>query len=119
MKKMVLVYVAGPYNSKTIFGKIYNILRARYWAKKIWRLGFAVICPHSNTAFFDYWRPIPESQIMTACVDMINRVDVVYVIPQSDKSRGVRAEINAAREINRRVILDFEKLKYYKIGRDQ
>jgi len=49
----MIVYVAGPYRAKTIFGVITNILRARRTAIKLWQHGYVAICPHLNTALFD------------------------------------------------------------------
>jgi len=50
---MNVAYVSGPYRAPTIEGIGRNIEAAREVAKALWRQGWAVICPHSNTAFFD------------------------------------------------------------------
>lgn len=50
---MNVAYVSGPYRAPTIEGIARNIEAARAVAKALWQQGWAVICPHSNTAFFD------------------------------------------------------------------
>jgi len=115
-REMILVYVAGPYNARTPLGVIYNILRARYWAKKIWRLGFSAFCPHSNSAFFNYGRRVPEKQIMAACVDMINRVDVLFVIPNSENSAGVKIEIEEAKRLGTPIVENLKELIFATIA---
>jgi hypothetical protein len=52
-KVLKIAYVAGPYRAKTKIGIILNILRARKVAKELWKMGYAVICPHSNSALMD------------------------------------------------------------------
>ena len=52
VKKKKLAYVAGPYRSKLgRLGILINIMRARKIARLLWKQGYAVICPHSNSAF--------------------------------------------------------------------
>ena len=43
--------MAGPYRADTIYGVAQNIQKARDVALRLWKLGYAAICPHSNTAF--------------------------------------------------------------------
>lgn len=50
---MRVAYVIGPYRAGTVRGIVENIRRAEEVALALWRLGFAVICPHKNTALFD------------------------------------------------------------------
>ncbi len=50
---MKIVYVSGCYRSKWgLIGKLLNIWHARRVAQQLWREGWAVICPHMNTALF-------------------------------------------------------------------
>ena len=50
---MLVAYVAGPYRSETIYGIEQNIQRAKRLAAELWKRGYAVICPHANSAFMD------------------------------------------------------------------
>lgn len=50
---MKIVYVSGPYRADTIAGMHRNIENARAVAEYLWKQGYAVICPHLNTAYMD------------------------------------------------------------------
>lgn len=50
---MKLGYVIGPYRAGSVWEITRNIERARECAAELWRMGAAVICPHSNTALMD------------------------------------------------------------------
>ena len=49
---MKVIYVAGKYTGKSEWETFLNIQHARVVAHDLWYKGWAVICPHSNTAFF-------------------------------------------------------------------
>ena len=49
---MRVAYLAGPYRAPTENALWENIMEARRIAVELWKLGYAVICPHTNTAFF-------------------------------------------------------------------
>ena len=54
MKTKYVAYISGPYRStEGINGIQENITRARNVATKYWRKGYAVICPHMNSAMMD------------------------------------------------------------------
>jgi len=48
-----LAYVSGPYSAGAKKKQIANIDAARRIAAELWDRGYTVICPHSNTAFFE------------------------------------------------------------------
>ena len=48
---MKLAYIIGPYRADTIYQIKKNIEKAEETALKYWKKGYAVICPHLNTAF--------------------------------------------------------------------
>lgn len=49
---MKVVYVAGPYRGPSEWAVKCNIEAAERVAIALWQQGYAVICPHKNTAFF-------------------------------------------------------------------
>jgi len=49
---MKIAYISGPYRADDIEGIQDNIYRARKVAVELWRMGYAVITPHLNTANF-------------------------------------------------------------------
>ncbi len=84
---MKLIYVAGKYRARTWFGKVWNILKARRAARRLWKTGWAVICPHMNTALFDEDCPYIEGD----CV-MVKRCDAIYMLKGWHDSEGARIE---------------------------
>jgi hypothetical protein len=43
------IYISGPLRGKTSYHTEMNIRAARDDAEVLWKLGFAVLCPHLNT----------------------------------------------------------------------
>lgn len=105
-QKMKVVYVAGPYRASNIFKQIHNIRRARRYARLMWWHGIVALCPHSNSAFFDDIDDI----ILPGCIELMLRCDAMFVIPDSDKSSGVKAEIAAARHRDMPIYTELHKL---------
>ena len=87
---MKLVYVAGPYRSSTEEGLYQNIQTAREYAKKLWQAGYAVICPHSNTAFMG--GVMPDEVFLDGTLEMLKRCDHIFMLPRWNESSGARAE---------------------------
>ncbi len=91
---MKIAYVAGPYRAKTIQGVVENIRRARELALRLWKLGYAVICPHSNTAFFD--GVCPDSVWLEGDIEILKRCDLVVLVDGWENSAGARREVEVA-----------------------
>lgn len=98
---MKLAYVAGPYRSKTgagdHFGTWQNILAAEKVAYELWEMGFAVICPHKNSAWFD--GVIPGKQFYEGDMEMLARCDLVVMVGGWENSVGATAERKEAVEL--------------------
>ncbi len=94
MKKEV-VYLAGPYRSpEGPWGIHENIQRARQIAIELWRMGYAVICPHCNTAFFD--GACHDDVWLEGDIAILRKCDIVVMMPRYLESEGARAEFIAA-----------------------
>lgn len=87
---MKLAYIAGKYRSDTISGIEENIALARRAAKKLWRDGYAVICPHLNAAFMD--GVVPDDVFLEGDIKMLNLCDVVFLLPNWRESEGAKRE---------------------------
>ena len=84
---MRVAYIAGPYRAKTSIGKLINIWKARKAAKKYWKMGYAVICPHSNSALFD--GVVDELTFLNGDLEILKRcVDVLVLLPKWEDSTG-------------------------------
>ena len=89
MKKMV--YVAGPYR-----GNIKkNIENAERKSIELIRQGFDVLTPHKNTAGYEKYEDgeITDQTWLIMDLAILARCDILYVLKNSDSSRGVQKEI--------------------------
>jgi len=90
---MKVIYVSGKYRAKTIFGVALNIWRARRASQRLWQEGWAVICPHMNTAFFD-----GEDIYIRGDCEFIKRCDAIYMLKNWQNSAGASIEFQVARD---------------------
>jgi hypothetical protein len=101
VKRMKIAYVAGPYRAKTKIGIIRNIVAARKVAKELWKMGYAAICPHSNTALFD--GICPDENFLQGDLDILQRCDIMVLVKGWEKSSGTRGEIEFA--VNNNILI--------------
>lgn len=104
-----IVYVAGPYRAKSVFGILRNIWRARRVSIKLWQLRLPNICPHMNSALIDY-NNVPDDLILPAYVDIMKKCTAVFVLPNYYYSSGTMEEIKQARIANIPVFYSWEDL---------
>ena len=95
-KSMKVAYVAGPYLGKTHWETLINIQRAELLAAKLWKLGFAVICPHKNSAWFSGLGD--EEMFYAGDIEILKRCDLVVLTDMWVYSPGTREEVHAAAE---------------------
>jgi len=94
--KMKIAYVCGPYRADTIVGTGDNIQRAKEAAKVLWKSGYAVLCPHMNSAMLDGL--VPDKQFLAAGLRMLEVSDVVFVLDKWSGSKGSVAEVKRAKK---------------------
>ena len=105
--QMKLVYIAGPYRAKTIYGVAQNIHNAAEVAIKYWKQGCAVICPHKNTGFLDGCTGELDDHIwLMGDLEMIRRCDAIVMMKNWKESAGARAELGLALSLKKEVIYD-------------
>jgi hypothetical protein len=92
---MEIAYIAGPYRAKTVFGVIRNILRARSVAKEYWRKGYAVFCPHLNSALMD--KVAPAQTFLNGDLEFLQYADIIGALSGWEKSKGTIGEIEFAK----------------------
>jgi len=91
MHNMKIAYVAGPYRAPTAAQRQDNIHRARQAAEALWKSGYAVLCPHLNTANMDGL--VEDEQFLQGCLEMVRRCDLVWLLPGWRKSEGTVREV--------------------------
>lgn len=109
---MKLIYVAGPYRSKLgVHGIVENIRAAEQAALQLWRMGYAVICPHKNTALFD--GAAPDDVWLKGDIVMLLRCDAVYCLPTWESSTGAQGEVKAAEGAGIPVLFSMESCRAF------
>lgn len=91
-----VAYVAGPYRSKGEWDLECKIASAEYVALNLWRMGYAVICPHKNTAHFGGAYGLPDQVWLDGDLSILARCDLIVAIPGWENSSGTIAELNFA-----------------------
>jgi len=104
MRRKQVAYIAGPYRAPDIYRTVQNIRKAEYYACKYWREGYAVICPHKNTALLDGWES--DTTWLEGAMELLRRSDVVVMIPGWEDSPGSRAEREEAYSLGKQVIYE-------------
>jgi len=94
-----VAYVAGPIRSKWRLKRWLNILRARKVAIKLWNAGFAVICPHLNSATLRH-HVKDEEQFVRGDLLLVEKCDFLVIVDGWENSVGTLNEITTARLLN-------------------
>ena len=93
---MRVMYVSGPFgHDDKIHGVQRNIIVASEVSLRLWANGWAVICPHKNTADFQHTR-IPWDTWMAGDLEFVRRSDAVMMLPGWELSPGAKLERNEA-----------------------
>jgi dienelactone hydrolase len=91
----LVAYVAGPYRDAR--GAHYvgdNITRARRVAADLWARGYAVLCPHLNTAHMGGL--CDDTAFLDGAIELMRRCDLVVLTPDWYQSSGAQAEVREA-----------------------
>jgi len=92
--RKLVVYVAGPFRGANAWEIEQNIRRAEELALQAWHAGFAVLCPHTNTRFFQ--GAAPDDVWLDGDLELLRRCDAVLLTNDWARSSGARAEVNFA-----------------------
>jgi hypothetical protein len=106
---MKVVYVAGPFRGPNAWEIEQNIRRAETLALEVWRLGAAVLCPHTNTRFFQ--GAADDAVWLDGDLELLARCDAVMFTADWERSSGARAERDHALKLNIPTFHDLEALK--------
>jgi hypothetical protein len=75
---MKLIYIIGPFRAENSWLVEQNIRRAEEVALQLWQKGFAVICPHTNTRFFD--GAAHDKNFLNGDLEILKRCDAALCI---------------------------------------
>jgi hypothetical protein len=103
-----LIYVAGPFRGPNNWEIECNIRRAEELALEVWRRGFATICPHTNTRFFQ--GAADDSVWLDGDIEMLKRCDGIIMTPDWQRSSGARAEHQVAQQEGIPIFYTLEEL---------
>lgn len=101
---MKLLYIAGPYRSKTVNGIYNNISEARKRMEWAWLNNYTPICPHTNSAFTDGL--VSDDILLAGCQKMLSVCDTILMMNGWEQSKGARDEYNLALELGLKIIPD-------------
>lgn len=114
MRKRI-VYISGKYaNGDTEKrGRPQAILLARAYAIDIWNLGAAVICPHSNSSYFEKDATINPEEFLNGYIAMLHGVDAMFMLPNWKSSKGSKIEYKYAEEMGIPIFVTKRGLKRF------
>lgn len=98
-----VMYVAGPYRAETINEITENIQNARKVATILWKAGFAVICPHMNSAFMD--GACEDETFLAGGLELVRRSDGLVLIGNWRESEGTLAELKFAQKLGKSILI--------------
>lgn len=97
MKRMPIVYVAGPYRGLNHAAIELNIQSATAVGLEAIRKGWSPIIPHKNTGHLDQLVNLPDQFWLDATMELMLRCDAVVLCPGHDRSVGTAEEVRRAR----------------------
>jgi len=112
---MKVVYVAGPFRGPNSWEIEQNIRRAESLSLEVWRAGFACICPHTNTRFFQ--GAADDSVWLEGDIEIMKRVDGVLMTPDWKRSQGATIEKEIAEKLGLPVFETLADLLAYTWGK--
>lgn len=102
IKYIKVVYVAGAFRAKTQWGIMQNVRKAEEASLKLWKLGYAVICPHTMTQNFT--GECSDEVWLNGCIELLKRADAIYLVDGWEKSEGSLVELNIAHDLGMAII---------------
>jgi hypothetical protein len=94
--EMKIIYIAGRYRSSCEWGLEQFLREAEDAAIRLWSEGWAVICPHKNTAHFGGANGIPDEVWLKGDMEILSRCDALYLLDNWKDSSGAAAEFEYA-----------------------
>ena len=93
---MEVIYIIGPYRSSTTYGVKQNIDKAELLAVELWKLGYAIICPHKNSAFLE--GVTKDETFLKGGIELLKRSDIAITTEGWEESEGSLEEIKVCKQ---------------------
>jgi len=106
-----VIFIAGPYRGTNAWAVEQNIRKAETAAFEIWSMGGVVICPHTNTRFFD--GTLTDDIWLDGIRELLRRCDGVYFLPGWECSAGSVLELEHAQEHDVRCFFKMREVEDY------
>jgi len=95
VKKIKLIYVAGPYRARLPSEVEINIHNAWRLGVEVAKLGAMPVIPHANSAHMDGLQS--DDFWLEATLELMRRCDAVILTPNWERSFGARGEVDEAK----------------------
>lgn len=97
---MKILYISGPFSDRDpVHGVSKHILQASEAALLAWHEGWAVVCPHKNSAGFQHVQSIPRKTWIEGDLEILRRCDAICMFGYWTGSRGACLEYSLARDL--------------------
>lgn len=85
----MILYLAGKYSGDVKK----NVEDAQKIAAKLWDMGFAVICPHTNSAYFEEVCQVAQyDSFVKGYMEILSVCDAMVLLPGWETSTGANME---------------------------
>ena len=103
---MQVIYIAGKYRAKTERELVENIRHAEAAAIRLWKRGYAVICPHMNSAHMG--GTCPDQVFIDGDLEILKRCDAIYMLDNCTESEGAKLELATAAKNNKLIYFEWD-----------
>lgn len=105
------IYIAGKYSDPNILGVLNNIHDGIKAATTILKRGHEPFCPFLDYQFQFFDKSLTIEDYYRYSMAWLEVSDIVFVLPDSENSKGTLAEIARAKELGIPVLLDLSVIK--------
>ena len=102
-----IIYIAGRYRGDCEFIVHSNVAKAELAAVRLWREGWAVICPHKNSEHFG--GIIPDEDFIKGDIEILKHCQAIYMLNNWKQSQGACQELEAAQKAGLEIIYQKEQ----------
>ena len=125
---MKRAFICGSYRADNLKETAKNILKAQEVAREYWKKGYFVMCPHMNSAFFDFdikvsilgentfstyvtkqKKKISDKIFLKGYRNILHFFDAIILLPGWEKSEGSKDELEEALGLKLEIITEKEE----------